>query len=130
MTERHYKMKNKLNVKGHSIWTILAWLFVVTCLVFAGCSKQFADVKDSQIKLQNVVQAHSQQITANAADVQAVVGTIDSIAQNQTTMQQQITALQNDQQLLREQMMSILKQFKEQLSQISAQINSSGMTKK
>jgi septal ring factor EnvC (AmiA/AmiB activator) len=130
MTERHYKMKNKLNVKGHSIWTILAWLFVVTCLVFAGCSKQFADVKDSQIKLQNVVQAHSQQITANAADVQAVVGTLNGIAQNQTTMQQQITALQNDQQLLREQMMSILKQFKEQLSQISAQINSSGTAKK
>jgi septal ring factor EnvC (AmiA/AmiB activator) len=130
MTERHYKMKNKLNAKRHSIWTILAWLFVVTCLVFAGCSKQFADVKDSQIKLQNVVQAHSQQITANAADVQAVVGTLNGIAQNQTTMQQQITALQNDQQLLREQMMSILKQFKEQLSQISAQINSSGMTKK
>ena len=123
-------MKNKLNAKRHSKWTILAWLFVVTCLVFAGCSKQFADVKDSQIKLQNVLQAHSQQITANAADVQAVVGTIDSIAQNQTTMQQQITALQNDQQLLREQMMSILKQFKEQLSQISAQINSSGTAKK
>jgi septal ring factor EnvC (AmiA/AmiB activator) len=130
MAERHYKMKNKLNAKKQSIWTILAWLFVVTCLVFAGCSKQFADVKDSQIKLQNVVQAHSQQITANAADVQAVVGTLNGIAQNQTTMQQQITALQNDQQLLREQMMSILKQFKEQLSQISAQINSSGTAKK
>ena len=123
-------MKNKLNAKRHSKWTILAWLFVVTCLVFAGCSKQFADIKDSQIKLQNVLQAHSQQITANAADVQAVVGTLNSVAQNQTTMQQQITALQNDQQLLREQMMSILKQFKEQLSQISAQINSSGTAKK
>ncbi len=123
-------MKNKLNVKRLNIWTILAWLFVVTSLVFAGCSKQIADVKESQIKLQNVVQAHSQQIAANAADVQAVGGAVNGIAQKQTTMQQQITALQSDNELLREQMMTILKQFKEQLSQISAQISSPGMARK
>ena len=123
-------MKSKLNAKRHSIWIILAWLFVAASLFFAGCSKQFADIRESQIKLQNVVQAHSQQITANAADVQVVGEAVNSIAQQQTTVRQQITSLQDDNQLLREQMITMLKQFKEQLSQLSAQINSAEMAKK
>jgi chromosome segregation ATPase len=123
-------MKIKLNAKRLNIWTVLAWLFVVTNLVFAGCSRQIADVKDSQVKLQNVVQAHSQQIAANAAGMQSFNNAINGIGQKQTEMQKQIEALQSDNQVMRDQMITMLKQFKEQLSQLSTQINSSGMAKK
>ncbi len=123
-------MENKLNTKRPNILKVSAWLFVATSLVFAGCSQQISDVRDSQIKLQNIMQAHAQQITANAADVHAVTTTVNSIEQKQNTMQQQITALQSDNQLMREQMITVLKQFKDQLSQMSAQIGSPGLTKK
>ena len=123
-------MKIKLNAKKLNVWTVLAWLFVVTTLVFAGCSRQIADVKDSQVKLQNVVQAHSQQITANVAGIQSFINAIDGIGQKQTEMQKQIEALQSDNQVMRDQMITMLKQFKEQLSQLSTQINSSGMARK
>ncbi len=123
-------MKIKLNAKRLNIWTVLAWLFVVTNLVFAGCSRQIADVKDNQIKLQNVVQAHSQQITANAAGIQAFTNAVKNIGQQQTAMQQQITDLQSDNQAMRDQMITMLKQFKDQLSQLSTQINASGVAKK
>jgi len=123
-------MKIKLNAKRLNIWTVLAWLFVVTNLVFAGCSRQIVDVKESQVKLQNVVQAHSQQITVNAAGMQSFTNAINGIEQKQTEMQKQITSLQSDNQLMRDQMITMLKQFKDQLSQLSTQINSSGMAKK
>jgi chromosome segregation ATPase len=123
-------MKIKLNAKKLNIWTVLAWLFVVTTLVFAGCSRQIADVKDSQVKLQNVLQAHSQQITANAAGIQSFTNAINGIGQKQTEMQKQIEALQSDNQVMRDQMITMLKQFKEQLSQLSTQINTSGMARK
>jgi chromosome segregation ATPase len=123
-------MKIKLNAKKLNVWTVLAWLFVVTTLVFAGCSRQIADVKDSQVKLQNVLQAHSQQITANAAGVQSFANAIDGIGQKQTEMQKQIETLQNDNQVMRDQMITMLKQFKDQLSQLSTQINSPGMARK
>jgi len=123
-------MKIKLNAKRLNIWTVLAWLFVVTNLVFAGCSRQIVDVKESQVKLQNVVQAHSQQITVNAAGMQSFTNAINGIEQKQTEMQKQITSLQSDNQVMRDQMITMLKQFKDQLSQLSTQINSSGMAKK
>ena len=118
-------MKNRLNAKRLNIWTALAWLFVATIPVFTGCSRQIANVRENQIKLQNIVQVHSQQIVSDAARIETVAETVNRIEQKQTEQQQQITTLQSDNQLLREQMITILKQFKEQLSQISAQIGSS-----
>ncbi len=123
-------MKIKLNAKKLNIWTVLAWLFVVTNLVFAGCSRQIVDVKDSQVKLQNVVQAHSQQITVNAAGIQSFTNVIKGFEEKQTAIQQQIAALQSDNQVMRDQMITMLKQFKDQLSQLSTQINSSEMAKR
>ncbi|OHB62249.1 MAG: hypothetical protein A2167_07890 [Planctomycetes bacterium RBG_13_46_10] len=123
-------MENKLNAKKLNIWTLLAWLFVVTSLVFAGCSRQVAEVKDSQIKLQNVVQAHSQQITADTTQINAITNAVNGLMKEQAAMQEQITSLQNDNQMLREQMINMLKQFKDQLSEIGAQINSSTTARK
>jgi TolA-binding protein len=118
-------MKNKLNAERLNIWTALAWLFVATSLVFAGCSRQIANVRDSQVKLQNIMQVHSQQITTNMAALEDVTNAVNDIEQKQTAMQERITTLQGDNQLLREQMITMLKQFKEQLSQISVQVGSS-----
>lgn len=116
-------MKIKLNVKKLNIWTVLAWLFVVTNLVFAGCSRQIAGIKENQVKLQNVLQAHSQQITANVAGIQAFANAAKGIEQKQTEIQQQITDLQSDNKAMRDQMITMLRQFKDQLSQLSTQIN-------
>jgi TolA-binding protein len=118
-------MKNKLNAKRPNIWTLLAWVFVVTSLVFAGCSRQTAEVRDNQTKLQNIVQAHSQQITADATQINEITGAVNDLLTKQTKMQEQITALQGDNQLLREQMITVLKQFKDQLAEISSRIGSS-----
>ncbi len=123
-------MKNRFNAKRFNLWTALAWLFVATSLVFAGCSKQIAGIKENQVKMQNIVQAQYQQIAADAARIEDVAEAVNSVKQKQTVVQEQITTLQSDNQLLREQMITMLTQFKEQLTQISTRISSSEMARK
>jgi len=73
---------------------------------------------------------HAQQIASNMLRIEELDKAVNDVAQNQTKLQEQIAAIQNDTNQLRENMIAVLKQLKEQLSQISSQISSAGTVNK
>ena len=123
-------MKNIFNARRLNIRTVLTALIVVTSPVFIGCSRQIAGVQEHQLKLQNVVQANAQQIATDAARIEAIIQAVNNIDHNQARLQEQIAAVQNDTQMMRENMIIILRQLKEDLSQISSQISSAAIVQK
>jgi len=109
----------------------LAVLIVAISLVLAGsgCGWQ-TTTRSNQLKLQSIVDNHAQRIASNMIHMEEITQAVNDVAQNQTELQEQIAAVQNDADLLRENMITVLKQLKEQLSQIGAQISSAGMVQK
>lgn len=119
--------KKRLDAKRLSKIIASAALIVATILVFTGCSRQITTVKENQLKLQKAVQNNAQQIANDAVRIEAIVQAVNDIDQKQTQLQEQIVAVQNDNQMIRENMIVILKQLKEELSRIGSQIGSAGM---
>jgi len=122
--------KKRLNTKGLRKVIASVALVAATILVFTGCSGQVADVRENQLNLQNMVQANAQQIATDAARIEAIIQAVNTIDLNQRKLQEQIVAVQNDTQMMRDNMIIILRQLKEDLSSISAQISSAGLVKK
>ncbi|MFQ6036136.1 MAG: hypothetical protein ACE5NM_09875 [Sedimentisphaerales bacterium] len=108
----------------------LAVLIVAISLVLVGSGCGWQTTRSSQLKLQSIVDSHAQQIASNMIRMEEITQAVNDIAQNQTKLQEQIVAVQNDTDLLRENMITVLKQLKEQLAQIGSQISSAPMVQK
>jgi len=123
--------KKRFDVKKLNTRLALAVLIVAISLVLAGsgCGWQTAS-SYNQLKLQSTMDNHAQQIASNMLRIEEITKAVNDVAQNQAKLQEQIVAVQNNTDLLRENMIAVLKQLKDQLSQISSQISSTGTWKK
>ena len=115
----------KLNARLALVVLIVA---VSLALLMPGCGWQAA--QNSQLKLQGIIDTHAQQIANNMIRIDEISQAVNEVAQNQAKLQEQIVAVQNDTELLRENMINMLKQLKEQLGQIGSQISSAGTARK
>ena len=121
-------MENKFDVKKFSKRMASTVLIVTTILIFAGsgCSKWYrSSVKDNQLKMQNMIQNNAQQIISDAARIEEIAKAVNDIGQEQAKLQEQIKVVQSETILLREKMIVLLTQLKEEL----ARIGSSGMAR-
>lgn len=124
--------KKRFDAKRLSTRIALVVLIVTTSLILAGsgCGRQIAGVKEYQFKLQDIVLNNSRQIAGNIVYIEETAKAVNDIEQKQTKLQEQIVAIQNDTNLLRKNMIAVLKQLKEELSRISSQISSAETAKK
>jgi len=123
--------KKRFDVKKFNTRLASAVLIVAISLVLAGsgCGWQTTS-RYNQLKLQSAIDNHAQQIATNMLRIEELAKAVNDVAQNQNKLQEQIAAVQNNTDQLRENMIAVLKQLKEQLSQISSQISSAGMVNK
>ena len=122
--------KKRFDAKKLNNRLALAVLIVAISLVLAGSGCGGRTTRSNQLKLQSIVDSHAQQIASNMIRMEEITQVVNSVAQNQTKLQEQIVAVQNDTDLLRENMITMLKQLKEQLAQIGEQISSAPMVQK
>jgi len=120
----------RFDVKKLNTRLALAMLIVAISLVLAGSGCGWQTARYNQLKLQSTMDNHAQQIASNMLRIEELAKAINDVAQNQAKLQEQIVAVQNNTDLLRENMIAVLKQLKEQLSQISSQISSTGTWQK
>jgi len=123
--------KKRFDVKKLDTRLALAMLIAVVTLVLAGsgCGWQTTS-RYNQLKLQSTMDNHAQQIASNMLRIEELAKAVNDVAQNQAKLQEQIVAVQNNTDLMRENMIAVLKQLKDQLSQISSQISSAGTVNK
>jgi len=120
------KMEKRFDAKRFSTRMVLTVLIVATILIFtgSGCSRwRRSSVKDNQLKMQNMIQNNAQQIVRDAALIEEIIAAVNDIEQRQAKLQEEIKAAQSETILLREKMIVVLTQLKDELSRIS----SSGM---
>jgi len=122
--------KKRFDVKKLNTRLALAMLIVAISLVLAGSGCGWQTSRYNQLKMQSIMDNHAQQIASNMLRIEELDKAVNDVAQNQTKLQEQIAAIQNDTNQLRENMIAVLKQLKEQLSQISSQISSAGTVNK
>ena len=112
--------KKRFDVKKLNTRLALAVLIVAISLVLAGSGCGWQTTRNNQLKLQNIADNHAQQIASNMLRIEEITKAVNDVAQHQAKLQEQIVAIQNDTNLMRENTIAVLKQLKDQLSQISS----------
>lgn len=115
---------NKLNIKIASV-AIIAVISLV--LVTSGCSGQVAKVRQNQLQLQGIMQSNVRQISDNTAQIEAITQAVQNIGKNQDQMQQKIKSIEEDNELLREKLVGVLTQLRDELISLNSQIKTTGV---
>lgn len=116
-------MGKRFDTKRFSTRIALTVLIVATILIFtgSGCSRWYrSGAKDNQLRMQNMIQSNSQQIVRDAARIDEISAAVIEIGQRQAKLQEEIKAVQSETILLREKMIVVLTQLKDELSRMSS----------
>jgi septal ring factor EnvC (AmiA/AmiB activator) len=118
---------NKLNIKIASVALIAAISLV---LVASGCTGQIARVRQNQLQLQSIVQGNVRQINDNSAQIGAVTQAVQNLNKDQAQLQQKIKTIEEDNELIREKLVVVLTQLRDELVRLNSQIKTAGLTKR
>ncbi len=118
---------NKINIKIASVALIAAISLV---LVASGCTRQIARVRQNQLQLQSIVQGNVRQINDNSTQIGAVTQAVQNLNKNQAQLQQKIKTIEEDNELIREKLVVVLTQLRDELVSLNSQIKTVGLTKR
>lgn len=116
-------MGKRFDTKRFSITIVLTVLIAATILIFtgSGCSKWYrSSAKDNQLRMQNMIQNNAQQIVRDAARIDEISAAVNELQLKQAKLQEEIKAAQSETILLREKMIVVLTQLRDELSRISS----------
>jgi chromosome segregation ATPase len=118
---------NKINIKIASVALIAAISLV---LVASGCTRQIARVRQNQLQLQSIVQGNVRQINDNSTQIGAVTQAVQNLNNDQAQLQQKIKTIEEDNELIREKLVVVLTQLRDELVRLNSQIKTAGLTKR
>ena len=116
-------MKKRFDTKRPSTRMVLTILIVAAILVFAGsgCSRwSRPSVRESQLRIQNMVQGNSQQILNESARIEDLATAVIDLQQRQAKLEEQVKSVEGETINLRQKMIMMLTELKNELARIAS----------